>query len=102
MKDNNDSETSVAAAQSNVGVSNTPPRHVHSPLTPAMLNQVTAYIETIRDGLDKHGKMAYNTIGPSYEPEYLEYERLATDARMALNALLKFWQGVEPREGVLE
>jgi hypothetical protein len=99
MKDSNVHET---AAQSNVGVPNAQPYRIHLPLTPEMLNQITAYIETIRDGLDKHGRVAYNTIGPSYEPEYLEYERLAAGARMSLNALLKFWQGVEPREGISE
>jgi len=100
MKDNNVQKTTAVAVRSNMGVSNAPPRYIHSPLTPEMLNQITAYIETIRDGLEKHRRMAYNTIGPSYEPEYLEYECLASDARMALNALLKFWQGVEPREGI--
>ena len=102
MKDNNVQKTTAVAVRSNMGVSNAPLRHIHSPLPPEMLNQITTYIETIRDGLEKHGQMAYNTIGPSYEPEYLEYERLATDARMALNTLLKFWQGVEPRKGISE
>jgi hypothetical protein len=93
--------TTAGTAEDNAGIPNViPPSHIYSALTPEMLNQITTYIQTVRDGLEKHGKTAYNTIGPSYEQNYQEYERLAADARQALNALLKFWQGVEPRIGI--
>jgi len=99
---NGQSQTTTETGQSDVNVSNvTPPCQIHSALTPEMLDQITTYIQTTRDGLEKHKRTAYNTIGPSYEAEYQEFERLASTARMALNALLKFWQGVEPRSGIL-